>query len=101
MKRILPLAAVLLMAIACVSPKKEDLKKMLKENPDIITEAIEANPDKFIDALNSAVKAAQEGQGKKREQDEKKALEESFNNPLKPELRADESWRGNKDAPIT
>ncbi len=99
MKRIILLAAVLVMATACTS--KDDLKKMLKENPDIITEAIEANPNKFIDALNNAVKAAQEGEGKRREEDEKKALEESFNKPLVAEIRPDESFRGNKDAPIT
>ncbi len=100
MKRIILLAAALVLATACTT-SKDDLKKMMKENPDIITEAIEANPNKFIDALNSAVKAAQEGEGKRREEDEKKALEESFNNPLVAEIRADESFRGNKDAPIT
>lgn len=100
MKRMLVLAVALVMAAACTS-SKEDLKKMLKENPDIITEAIEANPAKFIDALNNAVKIAQEGEGKRREDEEKKALEESFNNPLQPQIRADESFRGNKDAPIT
>jgi protein-disulfide isomerase len=87
------------MAVACTS--KDDLKKMMKENPEIITEAIEANPEKFIDALNNAVKAAQDGQGKKREVDEKKALEDSFNNPVLAEIRPDESFRGEKDAPIT
>lgn len=99
MKRMIFLAAALILATACTS--KDDLKKMLKENPDIITEAIEANPNKFIDALNNAVKAAQEGEGKRREDEEKKALEESFNNPLQAEIRSDESFRGNKDAPIT
>jgi protein-disulfide isomerase len=99
MRRVLLLAVAAIMAVACTS--KEDLKKMMKENPDIITEAIEANPDKFIDALNNAVKAAQEGQGKKREEEEKKALEDSFNNPLQAELRSDESYRGNKDATLT
>ncbi len=99
MKRIIFLAGALILATACTS--KDDLKKMLKENPDIITEAIEANPVKFIDALNNAVKAAQEGEGQRREEEEKKALEASFNNPLEAEIRPDESFRGNKDAPIT
>jgi protein-disulfide isomerase len=99
MKRLVLIAATLALATACTS--KDDLKKMLKENPDIITEAIEANPEKFIDALNNAVKAAQEGQGKKREDEEKQALEESFNNPLVAEIRPDEIFRGNKDAAIT
>jgi len=99
MKSSIFLVAALIMAVACTS--KDDLKKMMKENPEIITEAIEANPEKFIDALNNAVKVAQEGQGKKREVDEKKALEESFNNPVLAEIRSDESFRGEKDAPIT
>lgn len=99
MKKILVLATALVMAVACTS--KDDLKKMMKENPDIITEAIEANPEKFIDALNNAVKNAQEGQSKKREEEEKKAFEDSFNNPLMAEIRADETFRGPKDAPIT
>jgi len=98
MKKPLLLIAVLALT-ACTS--KDDLKKVMKENPDIITEAIEANPEKFIDALNNAVKKAQEGQGAKREEEEKKQLEESFNNPLVAEIRSDESFRGNKDAPIT
>ena len=99
MRRILALAVIAMLVTACTS--KDELKKLLKENPDIITEAIEANPDKFIDALNNAVKAAQEGQGKKREEEEKKALEDSFNNPLVAEIRSDETFRGPKDAPIT
>lgn len=99
MKKAIFLLAMVLIVAACTS--KEDLKKMMKENPDIITEAIEANPAKFIDALNNAVKAAQENEGKRREEEEKKALEASFNNPLQPQIRDDESFRGNKDAPIT
>jgi protein-disulfide isomerase len=99
MKSVFALLVSMLMLSACTS--KDDLKKMIKENPEIITEAIEANPEKFIDALNSAVKAAQEGQGKKREEEEKKALEESFNNPLQAEIRSDESFRGQAEAPIT
>lgn len=100
MKRLSLLVALLIVSTACTT-SKEDLKKMLKENPEIITEAIEANPNKFIDALNNAVKAAQEGEGKRREEDEKKQLEESFNNPLAAEIRSDESFRGNKDAQLT
>jgi protein-disulfide isomerase len=99
MKRLLLIALPLMLAAACTS--KDDLKKMLKDNPDIITDTIKAHPDKFIDALNEAVKSAQEGQSKKREEEEKRALEESFNNPIQAEIRPDEIFRGPKDAPIT
>ncbi len=93
------LAAMILVLAACTN--KDQLKKILKENPDVITEAIEANPDKFIDALNNAVKKSQEVIAKRREEEESKALEDSFSNPLTPELRSDESFRGPKDAPLT
>lgn len=89
-----------LMLTSCQVSEKQ-LTEMLKKNPDILTEAIKANPEKFIDALNEAVKSAQAGQAKKREQDEKKQLEESFNNPLEAKIRTDELFRGPKDAPIT
>jgi protein-disulfide isomerase len=93
------LLSLVVLAGACTS--KDQIKKMLVENPDIMTEAIEANPDKFIDALNNAVKKSQETMAKRREEDESKQLEESFNNPLVPSIRSDESFRGNKDAPLT
>jgi protein-disulfide isomerase len=100
MKRFALVIGALVMAVSCTT-SKEDIKKMLKENPDIITESIKANPAKFIEALNEAVKSAQEGEGKRREEDEKKQLEASFNNPLMAEIRSDESFRGDKNAPIT
>jgi protein-disulfide isomerase len=97
----LKLIALPLMALVlggCTS--KEELKKLMKENPDIVTEAIEANPDKFIDALNNAVKKSQEIMAKRRDEEEGKALEDSFNKPLVPEIRSDEMIRGTKGAPI-
>ncbi len=100
MKSFVLLLGALVFAASCTT-SKEDLKKILKENPDIVTDSIKANPAKFIEALNEAVKSAQEGEGKRREEDEKKQLENSFNNPMQAELRSDENFRGNKDAPIT
>lgn len=93
------IVSLVILAGACTS--KDQLKKMLIENPDILTEAIEANPDKFIDSLNSAVKKSQEVMAKRREEDEMKQLEDSFSNPLQANIRSDESFRGNASAPIT
>ncbi len=88
---------------SCTSDKdmKEQIAKVLKENPSILTEAIEKNPAEFITALQNAAKNAQEVMGKKREEEEKKQLEESFNNPLVAEIRSDEAIRGPKEAAIT
>ena len=30
------------------------LKKLIKDNPDIITDSIEANPEKFMEAISKA-----------------------------------------------
>ncbi len=90
---------ILVIAISCTT-SKDQLKKMIKENPDIITEAIEANPTAFIDALNNAVKKAQTEQASKKEDEEKKELEKSFNEPLVATVRDDDIIRGTKGAPI-
>jgi len=79
---------------------KDKLEKTLKEHPEVLVKAIEENPDKIIEALNNAIKKAQDGLAKKRDDDEKKQLEESFNNPLQPDIRSDENIRGEKNAPI-
>lgn len=93
---------LLLASIAsCAKISKDDLKKMIKENPEIITDSIEANPSAFIESLNKAVKNAQADQAKKQEDEEAKKLEESYNNPLVAKLRSDELFRGEKEAPIT
>lgn len=99
MKKSLFLMMAVLMAISCTT--KDEIKKIIKENPDIITETIEANPSEFIDALNKAVKIAQETEGKRRQEKEKKALEESYNNPLQPTISENEVFRGNKDGVLT
>jgi protein-disulfide isomerase len=80
---------------------EKQLREVLKKNPDILTDAIKENPSAFIDALNEAVKSAQGDQAKKREEEERKQLEESFNNPLVAKIRPDELIRGTKGAPIT
>ena len=47
------------------------------------------------------MKKAQEGMAKKREEEEMKSLEDSFNKPLEAKIREDELFRGEKAAPIT
>lgn len=79
---------------------KESLKKTLKENPDILTEAIEANPAKIMDALNNAVRKAQQQQFEDREKGLTKEREEEFKNPKVAEIDDSRTW-GNKSAPIT
>lgn len=88
---------------SCTSDEKmkEQMTKLLKDDPKILTEAIEKHPVEILEALQKAAKQAQEEMGKRREDEEKKKLEESFDKPLVAEIRSDEAMRGPKDAPIT
>jgi protein-disulfide isomerase len=99
--KLLGLLLVLSFAVTGCQLNEKQLAEALKKNPALITDAIKANPTEFIEALNEAVKSAQSGQAKKRQEDEKKQLEDSFNNPLLAKIRTDEMFRGDKNAPIT
>jgi protein-disulfide isomerase len=98
MKQVVLLLIVTLLVSACSN--KESIKEMLKEDPTILTEAIEANPAAFIESLNKAVKLAQGDMQKKKQEEEKRKIEEAFSSPLKPEIRSDELIRGKKGAPL-
>lgn len=92
-----------LFIMSCTSQEqmKKQVSQILKDDPKVLTDAIEKNPAAFIEALQKAAKVAQEEMGKNRESEEKKKLEESFDKPLMAEIRSDESIRGPKDAPLT
>lgn len=101
--KLLLLITVFSLFAGCTSDDKlkQQMAKILAEDPKILTDAIEKNPAEFITALQNAAKNAQDALGKKREDEEKKKLEESFDKPLVAEIRSDESIRGPKDAPLT
>jgi protein-disulfide isomerase len=99
MKRLLGLMILAALTVGCTS--KESLKKMLSEDPSILSEAIEKNPSQILESLNKAVRKAQEGEMKKRDEEEKKQLENAYANPLKPTIRNDDPIRGVKGAPLT
>ncbi len=100
---VLMILSCVFMVMSCTSDEKmkQQVSKILKDDPKVLTDAIEKNPAAFIEALQKAAKTAQEEMGKNREADEKKKLEESFEKPLMAEIRSDESMRGPKDAPLT
>jgi protein-disulfide isomerase len=88
---------------ACSSQKsfEDNLVKTLNDRPEIVTKLIEDNPEKFINAFQVAAKKGQADVAKRRQLEEQKQLEESFNKPLVPKIRKDELIRGTKGAPIT
>lgn len=91
------------MAMSCVSDAdiKNQVVKVINENPKILVDAIEKNPVQILTALQNASKAAQEEMAKQKDAEDQKALAETFEKPLPAEIRPDESIIGPKDAPIT
>ncbi len=100
MKKMTPIIALItaLFVTSCMNEQK--VADLLKEKPEIIFDAIKAEPAKFMETIQEVANAAKGEMEKKRVEAEKQAFEESFKNPLEPKIRDDESFRGPKDAPL-
>ncbi len=87
--------ALLLSVTNCTT--KNQLKAMLVENPDILVEAFQKNPDKFSPIFNQARAQAQarnvEAENAKREED--------FKNPKQPLVDTKRPIKGKVNAPVT
>ena len=96
------LLAVLIAAPAGAVISREDLKKALDANPDLVLAALKkADKTKFFEIV---VEAQQDYQRKKQREEaerEQKEQEQAFKNPMKAEIGANARVRGNADAPIT
>jgi protein-disulfide isomerase len=90
----------MLVLTSCQTNMKEEVSKVIEENPEILIKAIEAKPAEFVMAFQKAVKNAQSALAEKKREDEAKQLEERYDNPLKPVIRSDEAIRGTKGAPL-
>ncbi len=99
------LAALLVATCAAAAQAKDitkqELKAALKKNPEILIEAIKDNKKAIFDIINQAGQEEQARQQKAAEDAEKKAFEDSFANPFKPEIGEKARFRGPKDAKYT
>lgn len=103
MKKMLSLIVAGLLITSCVSEDKiaQAVKKALKEDKDILAEAIKAHPAEVMQALQNAAKDAREVMAKQREQEEEQKLMEHIEKPLQPKIGEMDAIRGTKGAPIT
>lgn len=98
---------IMTMAVLFASCKESDeslkqrISKILKEDPEVITKVMEENPTQFVETIQKMVQTARKDMAEKEQEEREKQFLSSFDNPLTPVLRKDESFRGNKDAPIT
>lgn len=102
-KRFLQLtfASTLALGLFACKPTPEQIKEAIEKDPSIVFVAIEKAPDKFMEVVMKAQQDAQATAGKKQQEDETKARDAEFANPLKPVVEESRVFFGNKSAPIT
>jgi protein-disulfide isomerase len=96
------LSAVLLAAApAFAAISKDELRKSLEANPDVLLDVLRAHKRDLFDIVNNAAQEEQARRQKEEEETEKKAFEDSFKHPMKAELPDASRIRGKKDAKYT
>lgn len=81
---------------------RDELKKALDANPDLVLEALKkADKTAFFDLVIEGQREYQMKRQKEQEEKEKQEFESAFKNPYKPALDGKTRFRGPKDAPIT
>jgi len=101
-KKHLTLCLTLLAAgLSACAPSEKQMTELLEKHPEILTNAIDKNPDKIMDAIQKAAQAAQGRAGERAAQAEKARLDEEFKNPLKPEVAEARGFMGKNDAKLT
>lgn len=83
----------------CLSSEKQ-VESALRENPEILFRVIEENPEKFMNAVNTAVRKAQSQQAEAREKSAEERTQAELRSPRKPNFTADRILRGQPDARI-
>jgi protein-disulfide isomerase len=79
---------------------ESQIRSLLEKNPDILFNAIEKNPEKFMDVVQKANMVAQHKQKEDQEKEEASRVENEMKNPLKPAWDASRATEGPKGAPI-
>lgn len=92
---------LLAFALSACAPKPGQLKEVLEQHPEILTGAIEKNPEQFMEALQRAGQAAEAGMQAKAEREEAARFDEELKNPLTPEVDGKRGFLGKASAPIT
>jgi protein-disulfide isomerase len=98
------IAALMLMGffmLACSKPSKEQVAEVIKENPEVLFEAMKGNPVAFMETLQQVSQMARAEMEKKRVEEEDKLREKYLDEPLSPRIRGDELIQGSREGDIT
>ena len=82
------------------STTKEDIRAALKSDPEIVYEALGANPARLAEVMQKASMEANRVAQARAEEEDKARVDKELKNPLKPEINEDRALRGSKDAGI-
>lgn len=80
---------------------KQQVEKIIEDNPDIVFNAIKKDPKKFVAVVNEAVRTAQEAGREDEAKEEAARMDEEFKNPKKAVVEEGRVIFGKKDAPVT
>lgn len=80
---------------------KQQVEKIIEDNPDIVFNAIKKDPKKFVAVVNEAVKTAQESGREDEAKEEAARMDTEFKNPKVSVVEEGRVIFGKKDAPIT
>lgn len=96
-----PALLLLLAGAAGAEISREDLKKALDKNPDLVLDVLRSNKKAAFEIINEAARDEQARRQQEQEVSEKKEFEESFKNPKKPQISEKTRMRGDRAAKYT
>jgi len=92
-------ASTLILSSCATTPAQ--MSKMLEQHPEILTNAIEKNPDVFMASVQKAAQSAQMRAQENAAKESEARMEEELKNPLKPDINPKRASMGNPSAAIT
>lgn len=95
------IAALLVPAFAAAEISREDLKKALDANPDLVLSALKKDKMKFFGLVMESQQEFQKNRAREEAKLEQQEQDKAFANPMKPEIGPDARVRGRADARIT
>jgi protein-disulfide isomerase len=99
MKKIILGSIFILGTVSCVS--KEHIAQTIRENPDIIYDAIKKDPAKFMNAVRTAAESAQRTAYEDQQKEMMNSVEKDFKNPRQVKVDAKRVLAGAENAPVT
>jgi protein-disulfide isomerase len=103
-----PRSSLLAIAALCLATAasaaeltRDDIKKVLDANPDLVLDVLRQNKKDILDMVKQAAQEEQARQAKEAEEAQQKELEDRIKNPLKPEITKKTRIRGNAKAKYT